>query len=40
MKKIMSAYGTVVLRSAVGEPPKGSPSALNGNSPNWFNTNR
>ena len=33
-KNTSNASGTVVLRSAVGEPPKGSPNALNGSMPN------
>ncbi len=36
MKNTMSASGTVVFRSAVGEPPNGRPSTLNGKMPNWF----
>ena len=34
MKNTISASGIVVLISAVGDPPKGRPSTLNGNIPN------
>src|SRR5215469_13956783 len=33
-KKTIRASGTVVFKSAVGEPPNGRPSALNGSMPN------
>ena len=35
-KKTTSTSAAVVLRSAVGEPPNGKPSCLNGSRPNWL----
>ena len=35
-KNTSSANATVVLRSAVGEPPNGKPSSLNGKKPTWL----